>query len=313
MGLVSLACREYRPRAMVCFRRPPCLGTGTGWSVFPFLRASGTWTSRYFKAQDPIQNEKDVFNLNNPRKPLAKEAKTEHTFKHIRISRSCPPLTTNVNSPKPQSLRQVCFALCQKTDFPSGQHLTFLLSLRSSFRKERKSIGKAVLQLFKRKKEKKINGDLQHIYSQPIPLLYHDILSLLAQSPSLHSASARTTTVPALTLTPEAFAPFGKVVQAYSDLHAVPSPRTTRITGSANQGTAVKFHKLALLESSYPAQSGATTGLSVYRCKPIELEEGGIWTVKLLERHPDSEERLKAARVKHLEMKAQRQPGLAIR
>ncbi|KAH9935328.1 allantoicase [Fomitopsis serialis] len=91
--------------------------------------------------------------------------------------------------------------------------------------------------------------------------------------------------LPALPLTPEAFAPFGQVVQAYSDLNAVPSPRATRITG-ANQGTAVKFHKLALLESSYPADTGATSGLSIYRCKPIEVAPGGQWEVKLLERHP---------------------------
>ncbi|TFY64094.1 hypothetical protein EVJ58_g2840 [Rhodofomes roseus] len=91
-------------------------------------------------------------------------------------------------------------------------------------------------------------------------------------------------TIPALPLTPEAFAPFGQVIQAYSDLNAVPSPRSTRITG-ANQGTAVKFHKLALLESAYPADTGATTGLSVYRCKPIDAQ-CGHWDVKLLERHP---------------------------
>ncbi|KAL6310380.1 allantoicase [Sparassis latifolia] len=91
--------------------------------------------------------------------------------------------------------------------------------------------------------------------------------------------------IPALPLTPEAFAPFGQVCQAYADVNAVPSPRTTRITG-ANQGTAVKFHKLAQLESSYPRGSGATAGLSVYRCKPVDVRPGGQWEVKLLERHP---------------------------
>lgn len=91
--------------------------------------------------------------------------------------------------------------------------------------------------------------------------------------------------IPALPLTPEAFAPFGQVVQAYDDLNAVPSPRTTHITG-ANQGTAVKFHKLALLESSYPTVAGATTGLSVYRCKPIDVASTRLWEIKLLERHP---------------------------
>jgi allantoicase len=91
--------------------------------------------------------------------------------------------------------------------------------------------------------------------------------------------------IPALALTAEAFAPFGQVVQAYADVNAVPSPRTTRITG-ANQGTAAKFHKLALLESSYPPAANATTGLSVYRCRPVELSADGLWEVRLLERHP---------------------------
>ncbi len=91
--------------------------------------------------------------------------------------------------------------------------------------------------------------------------------------------------IPALTLTPEAFSPFGQVVQAYADINAVPSPRDTRITG-ANQGTAIKFHKLAPVKSSYPVDASATTGLSVYRCRPIELGDDGDWAVKLLERHP---------------------------
>ncbi|KAH9892562.1 allantoicase [Cubamyces lactineus] len=104
-------------------------------------------------------------------------------------------------------------------------------------------------------------------------------------SASLDSASVRGAVIPAVPLTPEAFAPFGKVVQAYADPNGVPNPRTTRVTG-ANQGTATKFHKLALLESSYPAGSGASAGLSVYRCKAIDVLPGGEWEVKLLERHP---------------------------
>ncbi|KAI8993038.1 allantoicase [Trametes punicea] len=105
-----------------------------------------------------------------------------------------------------------------------------------------------------------------------------------AHSPSAVAAS-RAPVIPAVPLTPEAFAPFGQVVQAYADVNAVPDPRNTRVT-CANQGTATKFHKLALLESSYPPGCGATAGLSVYRCKPIDVKPGGEWEVKLLERHP---------------------------
>jgi allantoicase len=88
--------------------------------------------------------------------------------------------------------------------------------------------------------------------------------------------------LPALSLSPEAFAPFGQVVQGYEDLNAV--PRNVRVT-SANQESAHKFHKISLLESSYPENVLATTGLSVYRCKPIDAKAGGHWDIKVLERH----------------------------
>jgi ureidoglycolate hydrolase len=94
--------------------------------------------------------------------------------------------------------------------------------------------------------------------------------------------SGEVKTLHALPLTPEAFATFGQVIQGYGDVNAVP-PRV-RVT-SANQGSAHKFHKLSLLESSYPADVQATTGLSVYRCQPIDAKPGGHWDIKVLERH----------------------------
>lgn len=59
---------------------------------------------------------------------------------------------------------------------------------------------------------------------------------------------------------------------------------------SANQGTAHKFHNLALVEQSYPPGAHARTGLSVYRATPPlrdgeRAEPGALWSVKLLERH----------------------------
>ncbi|KAL1755625.1 galactose-binding domain-like protein [Schizophyllum commune] len=91
------------------------------------------------------------------------------------------------------------------------------------------------------------------------------------------------TIIPALPLTPEAFAPFGQVVQAYGD-HAA-APKGTKIT-PANAGTASKFHKQALLESSYDPAVGATTGLSVYRCNPVQLSPDRVLPLQVLERHP---------------------------
>ena len=86
----------------------------------------------------------------------------------------------------------------------------------------------------------------------------------------------------ALPLTPEGFAAFGQVIQGYGDVNAV--PRSVRVT-AANQGSAYKFHKVSLLESSYLEDSQATAGLSVYRCQPIDAKPGGHWDIKVLERH----------------------------
>ncbi|KAH8828554.1 allantoicase [Flagelloscypha sp. PMI_526] len=82
---------------------------------------------------------------------------------------------------------------------------------------------------------------------------------------SSSSPPTNTKAIPVLPLTPEAFAPFGDVVQAYADHTA--APRGTKIT-PANQGSASKFHKLSLPQSSYPENTSASQGLSVYRCNP---------------------------------------------
>ncbi|KAJ1304530.1 hypothetical protein OPQ81_005671 [Rhizoctonia solani] len=94
-------------------------------------------------------------------------------------------------------------------------------------------------------------------------------------------------TIPALPITPEAFKPYGSVIQAWADTDAV--PRGIRVT-SANQGTAHKFHNLALVEQTYPPDVQARTGMSVYRATPPiregeKAEPGNYWSVKLLERH----------------------------
>lgn len=92
--------------------------------------------------------------------------------------------------------------------------------------------------------------------------------------------------IPALPLTPEAFAPYGQVIQSYTDITS--APRSVKIT-PANFGTATKFHKLSLLESCYPGDAGATTGISVYMCQPAEVTKIGTKRevlLKALERHP---------------------------
>jgi allantoicase len=90
----------------------------------------------------------------------------------------------------------------------------------------------------------------------------------------------------ALPLTPEVFSPFGQVIQSYPDITSI--PRNVKIT-PANFDTASKYHKLSLLESSYPEDVGATTGISVYRCQPAEFvrnSTGREVMLHALERHP---------------------------
>ncbi|KAG6867824.1 hypothetical protein C0993_010583 [Termitomyces sp. T159_Od127] len=101
--------------------------------------------------------------------------------------------------------------------------------------------------------------------------------------PALFSS---TKIVPVLPLTPEGFAPFGKVIQGYTDLHAV--PKGTKVT-PANAGSAHKFHKLSLIESCYPAEAGASSAISLYRCQPCQdITNDGYLEFKVLERHPFS-------------------------
>lgn len=97
------------------------------------------------------------------------------------------------------------------------------------------------------------------------------------------SSTVNGSVIPALPLTPEAFAAFGQVIQAWADVNA--TPKAIKVT-PANQGSATKFHKLSLLDSSYPPGLSATTGLSVYRCKHLPIRLGEEWAVRVLERHP---------------------------
>ncbi|EJD35292.1 allantoicase [Auricularia subglabra TFB-10046 SS5] len=120
--------------------------------------------------------------------------------------------------------------------------------------------------------------------SEEAPLaLSQDDLSLPAAQAG-EPPSVSEPAIPALWLTAEAFAPFGHVVQAWSDVHAVPKGIKT---SHANQGTAVKFHRLAPVQSSYPADSAASTALAVYRAGVTPgAAPGGEFFVRLLERHP---------------------------
>ncbi|CAA7261690.1 unnamed protein product [Cyclocybe aegerita] len=106
---------------------------------------------------------------------------------------------------------------------------------------------------------------------------------VFAQSRSPSSTRhSNITMIPVLPLTAEEFKPYGQVIQAYDESS---KPDSLKVT-PANGGTADKFHKLSLLTSSYPPETGATAGISVYRCQPLQDIVDGVTTLKTLERHP---------------------------
>jgi ureidoglycolate hydrolase len=86
----------------------------------------------------------------------------------------------------------------------------------------------------------------------------------------------------ALPLTHEAFVEYGSVIQAYSDVNAVPHQM---VVNGANHGTAIKFsHTFAKVKASFPGNISPSAGFAVYRAQP--LPSTSCFTVKILERHP---------------------------
>lgn len=100
--------------------------------------------------------------------------------------------------------------------------------------------------------------------------------------------NAEFTTIPTLPLTPEAFAPYGHVIQAYPNPNHV--PKGTKVV-SANFGSALKFNHLSPITAiPHPNDTNAvqSPNFSVYHCAPTQ-ELGGPsnakFEVKVLERH----------------------------
>lgn len=98
--------------------------------------------------------------------------------------------------------------------------------------------------------------------------------------------STTTLTVPALPLTPEAFRPYGQVIQAHSFPSSAPKGTDVSI---ANQGTAAKFHRLAHVKQTYPDGMLKRGGLHLSTIRAFgpqhETEKGVTIDVTVLERH----------------------------
>ncbi|OWZ72791.1 allantoicase [Cryptococcus neoformans] len=81
-------------------------------------------------------------------------------------------------------------------------------------------------------------------------------------------------------ITPENFAPFGHLITT------TPSSSHTD-TERAPDGLTVKHNRLAPVISTYPEETGAVTGIAVFRAtKKVGLERGKVFDVRYMERHP---------------------------
>lgn len=92
--------------------------------------------------------------------------------------------------------------------------------------------------------------------------------------------SAEVVTIPVVPLSADDYKSYGQVIQAFDAV----TPGGLKVT-PANGGTAQKFHKLSPVISSYPFGAGATAGISVYRCQPLQDIQEDSTPLTVLERH----------------------------
>ena len=88
-------------------------------------------------------------------------------------------------------------------------------------------------------------------------------------------------TITALPLTPEAFKPYGQVIQGFSlDTSA---PKGIQVT-KANQGTAMKFHRIGDIVDTYP-EGLLKRGSTYIACTHAEMRmSAGAGATKLVDK-----------------------------
>ncbi|WVW84486.1 allantoicase [Kwoniella bestiolae CBS 10118] len=91
--------------------------------------------------------------------------------------------------------------------------------------------------------------------------------------------STQPSTIEPVLITTENFAPFGSIIST------TPSA-SHKDSESSPDGKTVKHNCLAPIISTYPAEAGAITAISVFRAtKKVGLERGRVFDVRLMERH----------------------------
>jgi ureidoglycolate hydrolase len=89
-------------------------------------------------------------------------------------------------------------------------------------------------------------------------------------------------------LTADSFKAYGNVIQTYGSAENAPQGVASQVSPD---GKTIKFHELSPVKNSYAAETGATTGISVFRCTVKDgMEKAKPWPVHLMERHPSTEQ-----------------------
>ncbi|GAA5840449.1 hypothetical protein JCM9279_007329 [Rhodotorula babjevae] len=115
--------------------------------------------------------------------------------------------------------------------------------------------------------------------------------TLVNGAASSSSSSKSVPKIPAVPLTPSAFAPYGSVIQSYPDERS--APKEIKIK-TVNFGTARKFNHLAPVAFTHPGTAGVPQGEVNFCVFRSEAQDGTgrdaqtgkrTWEVKVLERH----------------------------
>ncbi|KAJ9095246.1 hypothetical protein QFC21_005612 [Naganishia friedmannii] len=112
--------------------------------------------------------------------------------------------------------------------------------------------------------------------------------SLKSMLPTLSNPASSPGSIACAPLTTEAFAEFGHVVQGCDSAETAPAHARVAVSSEFKN---VKCMDLAPVDETYPVEAGATTGISVFRCTLKDgMQKGKPWPVKLMERHPFTEQ-----------------------
>jgi allantoicase len=89
-------------------------------------------------------------------------------------------------------------------------------------------------------------------------------------------------------LTADSFKAYGNVIQTYGSAENAPQGVASQVSPD---GKTIKFYELAPVRERYSSETGATTGVSVFRCTAKDgMGKAKPWPIHFMERHPSTEQ-----------------------